>query len=96
MYRTDLNIVLDNYTHEYTLHLKNDQSFSMFYDGKEIPQQNIIKKLTPNQPLLKHSVFPDIGGIGIDIWQSRSGSIFDNFFLGNSLAEAQQFSKRNY
>ena len=42
VYRTNLNITLDNYTHQYTLILKNDRTFQFFYDEEEIPEENII------------------------------------------------------
>ena len=43
-----------------------------------------------------HTIFRDIGGIGIDVWQSKSGSIFDNFFISTSLEEARLFAKRTW
>lgn len=41
-------------------------------------------------------VIDSIGGVGIEIWQVRSGSIFDNIFIGDSVAEAKQFSKEQF
>merc|ERR1712165_360950 len=37
-----------------------------------------------------------MGLVGIDIWQVKAGSIFDNIFLGDSLEEAQEFMKETY
>ena len=36
------------------------------------------------------------GGIGIEIWQVTSGSIFDNIFVGDSLEEARAFADRTF
>merc|ERR1719384_2050934 len=36
------------------------------------------------------------GLVGIDIWQVKAGSIFDNIFIGDSLEEAQEFMKETY
>jgi calreticulin len=41
-------------------------------------------------------LMPNIGGIGIEIWQVRAGSIFDNIFIGDSLDEAKEFSDRTF
>ena len=37
VYRTNMKFVVDNYTHQYTLVLKNDKKFQFFYDEEEIP-----------------------------------------------------------
>merc|ERR1712076_113293 len=36
------------------------------------------------------------GSVGIDIWQVKSGSIFDNIIISDSLEEAQEFMKETY
>merc|ERR1712076_101607 len=36
------------------------------------------------------------GSVGIDIWQVKSGSIFDNIIITDSLEEAQEFMKETY
>lgn len=38
----------------------------------------------------------DMGYMGIEIWQVKAGTIFDNFFLGDSVAEADEFSSRTF
>jgi len=35
--------------------------------------------------------FKDIGVVGFDLWQVKSGSIFDNIIVTNSVAEATEF-----
>merc|ERR1711981_1551031 len=40
--------------------------------------------------------YESFGVVGIDIWQVKAGSIFDNIFLGDSLEEAQEFMKETY
>jgi calreticulin len=41
-------------------------------------------------------VIDSFGGVGIEIWQVRSGSIFDNIYIGDSIADAKQFSKDQF
>jgi len=36
------------------------------------------------------------GSVGIDIWQVKSGTIFDNIIITDSLEEAQEFMKETY
>merc|ERR1711981_460161 len=40
--------------------------------------------------------YESFGVVGIDIWQVKSGSIFDNIILTDSLEEAQEFMKETY
>jgi len=38
----------------------------------------------------------DIGGVGIDVWQVKSGTIFDSIFIGDSVSEAEDFLNDTY
>ena len=38
-------------------------------------------------------LYKDIGAVGIDIWQVKSGTIFDNFFIGDDFEEAKKFAE---
>jgi calreticulin len=40
--------------------------------------------------------FTDIGSVGVDVWQVKSGTIFDNIFIGDSVAEAEAFLDETY
>merc|ERR1712150_430109 len=40
--------------------------------------------------------YDSFGSVGIDIWQVKSGSIFDNIIITDSLEEAQEFMKETY
>jgi len=40
--------------------------------------------------------YESFGAIGIDIWQVKSGTIFDNIILTNSVAEAESFMDETY
>jgi len=44
----------------------------------------------------KLAVYSDIGAIGFDLWQVKSGTIFDNIILTSSLEDAQEFAKKTY
>jgi calreticulin len=63
------------------------------YDGKwvhpEIPNPEYIA----DEKLYKYD---NIGAIGIDLWQVKSGSIFDNVFIGDSFDEAKTFADSTF
>jgi len=40
--------------------------------------------------------YTDIGAIGVDIWQVKSGTIYDNIIVTDSIAEAEQFMDETY
>jgi len=40
--------------------------------------------------------YDDFGVVGIDIWQVKSGSIFDNIIITDSVEEAEAFMKETY
>merc|ERR1711937_923725 len=40
--------------------------------------------------------YADFGVVGIDIWQVKSGTIFDSIFIGDDLDEAKAFAKETY
>jgi len=40
--------------------------------------------------------YSDIGSIGIDIWQVKSGTIFDNIIVTDRVAEAEAFMKDTF
>jgi len=40
--------------------------------------------------------YSDIGSVGIDVWQVKSGTIFDNIFIGDSVSEAEAFLAETY
>jgi calreticulin len=46
------------------------------------------------EPLLYR--YSDIGAIGLDLWQVKSGTIFDNILIGDDAAEAEAFAKETF
>merc|ERR1712046_319716 len=40
--------------------------------------------------------YADFGVVGIDIWQVKSGTIFDSIFIGDDLDETKAFAKETY
>jgi len=43
------------------------------------------------QPDPNLAVYDDIGAVGFDLWQVKSGSIFDNIIITDSVDEAKAF-----
>jgi calreticulin len=52
----------------------------------EIPNPDYVEKTD----LYKYE---DFGGIGIDIWQVKSGTLFDNIIIADSVSEVEAFTK---
>jgi len=40
--------------------------------------------------------YTDIGSVAVDVWQVKSGTIFDNIFVGDSVSEAEAFLAETY
>jgi calreticulin len=40
--------------------------------------------------------FTDIGSVGIDVWQVKSGTIFDNIIITDSVKESEDFLEETY
>lgn len=40
--------------------------------------------------------YEHVGGLGIEVWQVKSGTIFDNIWIGDSIEEAREFSKKTF
>jgi calreticulin len=40
--------------------------------------------------------FSNIGAVGVDVWQVKSGTIFDNIIITDSVAEAEAFMKETW
>jgi len=40
--------------------------------------------------------YSNIGAVGVDVWQVKSGTIFDNIIITDSVAEAEAFMKETY
>jgi len=40
--------------------------------------------------------YTDIGSVGIDVWQVKSGTIFDNILISDSVSEAEAFLAETY
>jgi calreticulin len=63
------------------------------YDGKwvhpEIPNPDYVA----DEYLYRYK---DIGAVGFDLWQVKSGTIFDNVWVGDSLEEAKAFADATY
>ena len=41
-------------------------------------------------------LFKDLGVIGFDLWQVKSGTIFDNVLITDSVQRAEEFSKETW
>ena len=63
------------------------------YKGKWIHPEIDNPEYTPDDKLY---LYKDIGAVGVDVWQVKSGSIFDNFFIGDDFEEAKKFAEETW
>ncbi|KAM5237940.1 calreticulin-3 [Ctenodactylus gundi] len=56
------------------------------------------QKMSSAQPLLPYDLaeFENIGALGLELWQVRSGTIFDNFLLTDDEEYAENFGKATW
>merc|ERR1719473_947259 len=40
--------------------------------------------------------FKDFSFVGMDLWQVKAGTIFDNIFISDSVTEAEDFAKKTF
>jgi len=78
---------------EYKGEWKPKQIPNPAYKGKWI-HPKIANPEYSAEPLLYR--YADIGALGFDLWQVKSGTIFDNIFVGDDAAEAEAFAKETF
>lgn len=60
------------------------------YKGKWVHPEIDNPDYSPDENLY---LYKNIGAVGIDVWQVKSGTVFDNFFIGDSFEEAKKFAE---
>lgn len=60
------------------------------YKGKWIHPEIANPDYTPDENLY---LLKDIAGVGFDLWQVKSGSIFDNVWIGDDVDEASKHAE---
>ena len=78
---------------EYKGEWKAKQIKNPNYKGKWIHPEIDNPEYSPNDDLY---LFNDWGAIGIDIWQVKAGTIFDNILVTDSLEEAQSHAAETF
>jgi len=78
---------------EYKGEWKPKQIPNPAYKGKWV-HPKIANPEYSAEPLLYR--YSDIGAIGLDLWQVKSGTIFDNILIGDDAAEAEAFAKETF
>ncbi|CAI9728618.1 calreticulin-like [Octopus vulgaris] len=63
------------------------------YKGEWIHPEIDNPDYSPDTNLYKYT---SIGAVGFDLWQVKSGTIFDNIFVGNSVADADEHAKETW
>lgn len=63
------------------------------YKGEWVHPEIDNPEYTPDDDLYKYT---DIGGVGFEIWQVKSGTIFDNIIVTDDVKEAEKFAKDTF
>ena len=91
LWRKSPEAPIDKVTHFYTLSLSPDGTYALYVDCVQIERGKISDEweLDYNKTFMNFV----IGGIGIDVWQVKAGTLFDNFMITDSLQEAIEYAK---
>ncbi|KAJ7993159.1 hypothetical protein DPEC_G00269530 [Dallia pectoralis] len=63
------------------------------YKGVWVHPEIDNPEYTPDNAIYK---FDSVGVLGLDLWQVKSGTIFDNFLIGDDVKEAEEFGKETW
>lgn len=78
---------------EYKGEWKPKQIKNPEYKGKWVHPEIDNPEYTPDDKLY---FYKDFGAIGFDLWQVKSGTIFDNIIVTDSVEEAKQFAEETW
>merc|ERR1719262_244453 len=63
------------------------------YKGEWVHPEIDNPEYTPDSEIYKYD---EICSVGLDLWQVKSGTIFDNFLIGNDPEEARKVGEENW
>merc|ERR1712062_568526 len=78
---------------EYKGEWKPKQIDNPAYKGEWVHPEIDNPEYTPDATMYKYD---DIGAVGFEIWQVKSGTIFDNILVTDDVAEAEAFAKETF
>uniref|UniRef100_A0AAR2M3N5 Calreticulin n=1 Tax=Pygocentrus nattereri TaxID=42514 RepID=A0AAR2M3N5_PYGNA len=78
---------------EYKGEWKPKQIDNPNYKGAWVHPEIDNPEHTPDDSIYKYD---NIGVIGLDLWQVKSGTIFDNFLISDDVKEAEEFGKETW
>ena len=95
-----LSVESDMLTHQYTLILRPDNTFTYLIDNVEdltssIKESFKLPEFDEDGSNLQLDL-GKIGGVGIEIHLTTAGTIFDNIFIGDNIEEARAFSEETF
>ena len=83
---------IDRLTHIYTLVLYNDSQYVVYVDRQLVENGTISEDWDVDYDQTVHKYI--VGGVGIDVWQVKAGTLFDNILITESLDDAMQYAKK--
>jgi calreticulin len=78
---------------EYKGEWKPKQIDNPDFKGKWVHPEIDNPEYSPDDKLYNYK---NIGAVGVDVWQVKSGTIFDNFYIGDSFEEAKTFAEETW
>ena len=86
----------DHLTHQHTLVLNPDFSVVYLLDNQEAFRGSLKEDFGIEETLEGTYEIQDIGGVGIEVLQTSTGSLFDNFLVTDSIEEARKVSEETF
>ena len=82
-------------THRYTLSLRvRSGRYRVYVDGKRLAAGSIGADYEALTPDMVRDALADTARVGFELWMVRGGSVFDDIYVGGSLAEANRRAKK--
>lgn len=91
-----IDVPKDRLTHQYTLIINPDFSVVYLLDNEEVFRGSLKEDFGIEGVLEEKYEIDDIGGVGIEILQTSTGSLFDNFLVTDSIEEAKKVSEETF
>ncbi len=81
----------DRLTHFYTLALHPNGTYSVYVDSKLREHGEVAKDWDLDYETTVRKFV--VGGVGLDVWQAKAGTLFDNIMITDNLSEALEYAE---
>nr|5LK5_A Chain A, Calreticulin,Calreticulin [Homo sapiens]5LK5_B Chain B, Calreticulin,Calreticulin [Homo sapiens]5LK5_C Chain C, Calreticulin,Calreticulin [Homo sapiens]5LK5_D Chain D, Calreticulin,Calreticulin [Homo sapiens]5LK5_E Chain E, Calreticulin,Calreticulin [Homo sapiens]5LK5_F Chain F, Calreticulin,Calreticulin [Homo sapiens]5LK5_G Chain G, Calreticulin,Calreticulin [Homo sapiens]5LK5_H Chain H, Calreticulin,Calreticulin [Homo sapiens]5LK5_I Chain I, Calreticulin,Calreticulin [Homo sap len=94
----DIRCKDDEFTHLYTLIVRPDNTYEVKIDNSQVESGSLEDDwdFLPGSGDPSIYAYDNFGVLGLDLWQVKSGTIFDNFLITNDEAYAEEFGNETW